>query len=337
MKAVAYTRCLPVTDPECLVDLELPDPAPGERDLRVRVSAVSVNPVDTKVRRGVAPAAGQPRVLGFDAAGVVESVGEQVTRFRPGDRVFYAGSRIRSGTNAELHCVDERIVGHAPRTLDDAQAAALPLTAITAWEALFDRLGLRLGAPHDAGTVLVTAGAGGVGSIAIQLARRLTGARVIATASRPESRDQALALGAHLVIDHSRPLSEALAEAGVKWVERIFSVSHTHLHFPEIAKSIAPQGRVCVIDDPDPIDVRLLKARCASLHWEAMFTRSTFETADMGEQGRLLDEVAALVDAGTLRTTHSRTLGRIDAATLRAAHAEIESGRTIGKLVLAGF
>ena len=337
MKAVAYTRCLPVTDPECLVDLELPDPVPGERDLRVRVSAVSVNPVDTKVRRGVAPAAGQPRVLGFDAVGVVESVGERVTRFRPGDRVFYAGSRIRPGTNAELHCVDERIVGHAPRTLDDAQAAALPLTAITAWEALFDRLGLRLGAPHDAGTVLVTAGAGGVGSIAIQLARRLTGARVIATASRPESRDQALALGAHLVIDHSRPLSEALAEAGVKWVERIFSVSHSHLHFPEIAKSIAPQGRVCVIDDPDPIDGRLLKARCASLHWEAMFTRSTFETADMGEQGRLLDEVAALVDAGTLRTTHGRTLGRIDAATLRAAHAEIETGRTIGKLVLAGF
>ncbi|MFZ4757046.1 MAG: zinc-binding alcohol dehydrogenase family protein [Burkholderiaceae bacterium] len=337
MKAVAYTRCLPVTDPECLLDLELPDPVPGERDLRVRVSAVSVNPVDTKVRRGVAPAAGQPRVLGFDAVGVVESVGASVTRFRPGDRVFYAGSRIRPGTNAELHCVDERIVGHAPRTLDDAQAAALPLTAITAWEALFDRLGLRLGAPHDAGTLLVTAGAGGVGSIAIQLARRLTGARVIATASRPESRAQALALGAHLVIDHSRPLSEALAEAGVKWVERIFSVSHTHLHFAEIAKSIAPQGRVCVIDDPDPIDVRLLKARCASLHWEAMFTRSTFETPDMIEQGRLLDEVAALVDAGTLRTTHGRTLGRIDAATLRAAHAEIESGRTIGKLVLAGF
>jgi zinc-binding alcohol dehydrogenase family protein len=276
-------------------------------------------------------------VLGFDAVGVVESVGASVTRFRPGDRVFYAGSRIRPGTNAELHCVDERIVGHAPRTLDDAQAAALPLTAITAWEALFDRLGLRLGAPHDAGTLLVTAGAGGVGSIAIQLARRLTGARVIATASRPESRAQALALGAHLVIDHSRPLSEGLAEAGVKWVERIFSVSHTHLHFAEIAKSIAPQGRVCVIDDPDPIDVRLLKARCASLHWEAMFTRSTFETPDMIEQGRLLDEVAALVDAGTLRTTHGRTLGRIDAATLRAAHAEIESGRTIGKLVLAGF
>jgi zinc-binding alcohol dehydrogenase family protein len=337
MKAVAYRRCLPVTDPESLVDVDLPDPVPGERDLLVRVHAVSVNPVDTKVRRGVAPPEGGLRVLGFDAAGVVEAVGPRVTRFRPGDAVFYAGSRSRSGTNAELHCVDERIVGRKPATLDFAQAAAMPLTAITAWEALFDRLQLRLGSPHDAGALLITAGAGGVGSIAIQLARRLTGARVIATASRPESRDQALALGAHLVVDHSKPLSEALREADVKWVERIFSVSHTHVHFPELAKLVAPQGRICVIDDPEPIDVRLLKARCASLHWEAMFTRSGFETPDMIEQGRLLDEVAALVDAGTLRSTHARTLGRIDAATLREAHAQVESGRTIGKVVLAGF
>ena len=337
MKAVAYRRCLPVTDPECLLDVELPDPVPGERDLLVRVHAVSVNPVDTKVRRGVAPPEGGLRVLGFDAAGVVEAVGPRVTRFRPGDAVFYAGSRIRPGTNAELHCVDERIVGRKPATLDFAQAAAMPLTAITAWEALFDRLQLRLGAPHDAGTLLITAGAGGVGSIAVQLARRLTGARVIATASRPESRAQALAFGAHLVVDHSQPLSEVLQAAGVKWVERIFSVSNTDAHFAELAKVVAPQGRLCVIDDPAPIDVRLLKARCASLHWEAMFTRSTFETPDMIEQGRLLDEVSALLDAGTLRTTHASTLGRIDAATLREAHARVESGRTIGKVVLAGF
>jgi zinc-binding alcohol dehydrogenase family protein len=337
MKAVAYRRCLLVTDPECLLDVELPDPVPGERDLLVRVHAVSVNPVDTKVRRGVAPPEGGLRVLGFDAAGVVEAVGPRVTRFRPGDAVFYAGSRIRPGTNAELHCVDERIVGRKPATLDFAQAAAMPLTAITAWEALFDRLQLRLGAPHDAGTLLITAGAGGVGSIAVQLARRLTGARVIATASRPESRAQALALGAHLVVDHSQPLSEVLQAAGVKWVERIFSVSNTDAHFAELAKVVAPQGRICVIDDPAPIDVRLLKARCASLHWEAMFTRSTFETPDMIEQGRLLDEVSALLDAGTLRTTHASTLGRIDAATLREAHARVESGRTIGKVVLAGF
>lgn len=338
MKAVAYRRCLPVTDPESLVDVELPDPVPGERDLLVRVRAVSVNPVDTKVRRGVPPPEGGLRVLGYDASGVVEAVGARVTRFRPGDEVFYAGSRIRPGTNAELHCVDERIVGRKPRTLGFAQAAALPLTTITAWEALFDRLQLRLGSPHDAGTLLVTAGAGGVGSIAIQLARRLSGARVIATASRPESREQALALGAHLVIDHSRPLGEGLAQAGVKWVERIFSVSHTERHWPELVKAVAPQGRICVIDDPaEALDARPLKARCASLHWEAMFTRSTFETPDMIEQGRLLDEVARLVDDGLLRTTHARTAGRIDAATLRAAHAQLESQSTIGKVVLEGF
>lgn len=337
MKAVAYTRCLPVTDPDCLVDLDLPEPVPRARDLRVRVQAVSVNPVDTKLRRGAPPPDGQPRVLGFDAAGIVESVGEAVTRFAPGDRVWYAGDRTRPGTDAELHCVDERIVGRMPATLTFAQAAAMPLTAITAWEALFDRLQLRLGSPHDAGTLLVTAGAGGVGSIAIQLARRLSGAQVIATASRDESRAQALALGAHRVVDHTRPLSEALRDAGVRWCERIFSVSHTHLHFPELAKAVAPQGRVCVIDDPEPFDVRLLKARCASLHWEAMFTRSSFETADMIEQGRLLDEVAELVDRGLLRSTHAATVGRIDARTLRDAHARIESGRTIGKLVLEGF
>jgi zinc-binding alcohol dehydrogenase family protein len=214
----------------------------------------------------------------------------------------------------------------------------MPLTAITAWEALFDRLGLRLGSPHDAGTLLVTAGAGGVGSIAIQLARRLSGARVVATASRPESRAQAERLGAHLVVDHSGPLSVALKDAGVKWVERIFSVSHTQQHWPELVQAIAPQGRICVIDDPtEPLDARPLKARCASLHWEAMFARSSFETPDMIEQGRLLDEVAALVDQGLLRTTHAATLGRIGAATLREAHARVESGRTIGKVVLEGF
>jgi NADPH2:quinone reductase len=276
-------------------------------------------------------------VLGFDAAGVVEAVGPSVTLFKAGDEVWYAGSRARSGTNAELHLVDERIVGRKPRSLDFAQAAAMPLTAITAWEALFERLQLRIGHPQDAGTLLITAGAGGVGSIAIQLARRLSGARIVATASRPQSREQAERLGAHLVIDHRQPLSQALQQAGIRWAERIFSVSHTHLHFAELAKAVAPQGRICVIDDPEPIDVRLLKARCASLHWEAMFTRSGFETPDMAEQGRLLNEVAALVDEGLIRSTHAQTLGRIDAAHLRAAHAAIESGNTIGKITLAGF
>jgi NADPH2:quinone reductase len=336
MKAIVQRQCLPATDPESLVDVELPSPVARGRDLLVRVHAVSVNPVDTKLRRNVPPEGGE-RVLGYDAAGVVEAVGPEVTLFAPGDEVWYAGSRARPGTNAELHLVDERIVGRKPRTLDFAQAAAMPLTTITAWEALFDRLGLVPGDRADAGTLLVTAGAGGVGSIAIQLARQLTGARIVATASRPESRAQAERLGAHHVIDHAQPLSAGLKALGIRWVERIFSVSHTHLHFPELARVVAPQGRICLIDDPEPIDVRLLKARCASLHWEAMFTRSGFETPDMGEQGRLLNEVAALVDAGRLQSTHARTLGPIDAANLRAAHAAIESGRTVGKLVLAGF
>ncbi len=310
---------------------------PGPRDLLVGVRAVSVNPVDTKQRRAVVPPAGEARVLGFDAAGVVESVGAQVSLFKPGDEVWYAGSRARPGTNAELHLVDERIVGHKPRTLDFARAAAMPLTTITAWEALFDRLGLQIGRPANPGTLLITAGAGGVGSIAIQLARRLTAMRIVATASRAESRAHALRLGADLVIDHARPISQALAEAGIRWVEAIFSVSHTHVHFAELARSVAPQGRICVIDDPEPIDVRLLKARCASLHWEAMFARSGFETPDMAAQGRLLNEVAALVDDGLIRTTHTTTLGPIDAAHLRAAHAQVESGQTLGKVVLAGF
>jgi NADPH2:quinone reductase len=287
MKAVAYRQYLPVDDPRCLLDIELPDPVPTGRDLLVRAHAESVNPVDTKVRRGVPPDEAGLRVLGFDAAGVVEAVGTGVTLFAPGDAIWYAGSLARPGTNAERHLVDERLVGPKPRTLDFAQAAAMPLTTITAWEALFDRLGL--------------------------------------------------GLGAHVVIDHAQPLSRGMKQAGIRWAERIFSVSHTHVHFPELAAIVAPQGRICVIDDPEPIDVRLLKARCASLHWEAMFARSAFGTPDMGEQGRLLGEVAAMVDEGLLSTTHADTLGPIDAATLRTAHTMIESGRTVGKWVLAGF
>jgi zinc-binding alcohol dehydrogenase family protein len=337
MKAIAYRTSLPAQDPNSLLDVDLPEPVATGRDILVRVKAVSVNPVDTKVRRNMAPAANELKVLGYDAAGVVHAVGPNVTLFKPGDEVWYAGSRVRSGTNAELHLVDERIVGHKPKSLDFAQAAAMPLTTITAWEALFDRLQLKLGRPHDAGTLLITAGAGGVGSMAIQLARRLTRAKVVATASRPESRAQAERLGAHVVLDHREPLSKAMQGAGLLWAENIFSVSNTGDHFPELAKIVAPQGRICVIDDPEMIDVRLLKARCASLHWEAMFARSGFETADMGEQGRLLNEVAALVDEGVLRCTHTETLGMINAENLRKAHAMIESGRTIGKVTLAGF
>ena len=336
MKAIAYFRCLPVTDSQSLVDIELPSPEAAGRDLLVRIRAVSVNPVDTKKRRHVPPADGQPSVLGFDAAGVVEAVGPEVTLFRPGDEVWYAGASTRPGANSELHLVDERLVGHKPRTLDFAQAAALPLTTITAWESLFDRLQLQRGSP-DGGTLLVTAGAGGVGSIAIQLAKRLTGVRVVATVSRPETRAQVERLGADLVISHAKPISEELKDAGIRWAEYIFSISHTDVHFAELAKSIAPFGRMCVIDDTGPIDIRLLKARSASLHWEGMFTRSGFGLPDMHAQGRLLNEVAGLVDRGLIRSTHSKTLGTINAANLRAAHALVESNRSIGKVVLEGF
>jgi NADPH2:quinone reductase len=337
MKAVASLQPLPSTDPACLVDVELPDPTPTGCDLLVRVEAVSVNPVDTKLRRLAGTTPGTPRVLGFDVAGVVEAVGPDVRLFTPGQRVWYAGARQRQGANAELHLVDERLVGRMPASLGFAQAAAMPLTTITAWESLFDRLQIPTGQPSQPGTLLVTAAAGGVGSIAVQLAKCLTAARVVATASRPESRAQALALGADLVIDHAQPISAQLAQAGIRWVDWIFSISHTDAHFAELAKSVAPFGRLCVIDETGPIDVRLLKPRSASLHWEGMFTRSGFGLPDMQAQGQLLTAVADLVDAGRIRSTHAQTAGRINAADLRAAHAAVESGRMIGKIVLAGF
>ncbi|MES2716097.1 MAG: zinc-binding alcohol dehydrogenase family protein [Pseudomonadota bacterium] len=337
MKAIAQLQCLPTTHPDCLVEIVMPKPEPAGRDLLVRVEAVSVNPVDTKLRRHAAPPPGQPRVLGYDVAGVVEAVGPDATLFQPGQAVWYAGARTRQGGNAEWQLVDERLVGRMPATLGFAQAAALPLTTITAWESLFDRLQLPMAGPAGQGTLLITAGAGGVGSIAVQLARCLTGARVVATASRPESRAQALALGADLVIDHGQPVSQELAAAGIRWVDWIFSVSHTDQHFAELAKSIAPFGRLCVIDETGPIDVRLLKARSASLHWEGMFTRSGFNLPDMGAQGQLLNQVADLVDAGRIRSTHAQGGGRITAANLVAAHAAVETGRMVGKFVLAGF
>ena len=334
MKAVGYTQNLPVTDPACLVDLELPEPQPGPRDLIVEVRAVSVNPVDTKVRMRAAPPAGAARILGYDAAGIVKSVGSGVTLFKPGDAVYYAGSRPRQGTNAERHAVDERIVGHKPASLTFAQAAAIPLTAITAWELLFDRLG----AHRDSrGALLITGGAGGVGSMMIQFARQLTGLTVIATASRPASRDWCLSLGAHHVIDHTQPLAQEMKRIGIPEVDLVASLTHTAKHFASLHPLIKPQGRFGLIDDPGTLDAMPLKERCISLHWEAMFARSTYETPDMIAQHRLLDEVARLVDAGTLRCPQSQHYGSINAANLIRAHALVESGTSIGKVVLEGF
>ena len=335
MRAVAYTRHgLSIDDPQALVDVELEMPTPGPRDLRVAVRAVAVNPVDAKVRRTAATEA--PRVLGFDAVGVVDAVGSEVTLFQPGDAVYYAGAIDRPGSNAQYQLVDERIVGRKPASLDDASAAALPLTAITAWELLFDRL--RIAEGGGAGQALLVIGAaGGVGSILVQLARQLTKLTVVGTASRAETRDWVLALGAHHVIDHSQPLEDGLARIGIHAVEHVASLTHTDQHYAQIIGVLAPQGQLGLIDDPGQLDVMALKRKSASLHWEFMFARPLHQTPDMQQQHVLLQRVAGLVDAGVLRTTLGEHLGLINAANLRRAHARMESNRAKGKIVLEGW
>jgi zinc-binding alcohol dehydrogenase family protein len=336
MKAVGYRKSLPITAEDALIDLEIERPTPTGHDLLVKVAAVSVNPVDTKVRVRAAPAEGEAKILGYDAAGTVEAVGKEVTLFKPGDEVFYAGSRARSGTNAEFHLVDERIVGPKPRSLSFGQAAAMPLTSITAWELLFDRLGVPPGKRREA-ALLVVGGAGGVGSMLIQLASRLTGLVVIATASRPETASWCRELGARHVVDHTRPLADELKRVGVPEVELIASLTATAKHFPSYPEILKPQGRVAVIDDPPTLDINPLKAKSASVHWESMFTRPIYATPDMIAQHHLLAEVASLVDAGVIRTTLNESFGRINAANLKRAHALVESGKSKGKVVLEGF
>ena len=340
MKAVGYYQPHPITHAESLLDLDLPAPTPGPRDLLVRVHAVSVNPVDAKMRMRSQPETGKAAVLGWDAVGVVEATGPEVRHYRAGDRVFYAGSIARPGTNAELHVVDERIVGLAPRSLDDAQAAALPLTSITAWELLFDRLQVPrspVASGAAAQSLLVIGGAGGVGSMLIQLARQLTGLKVIATASRPETRQWCLDLGAHAVIDHSQPFDPQLEAAGQPQVDMVASLTQTDQHLAQIVEALRPQGKFALIDDPKSLDATLLKRKSISLHWELMFTRSLFNTPDIEAQRELLNEVAKLVDAGRIRTTLNASLGTINAANLRQAHALLESGRAQGKVVLQGW
>ena len=336
MKAIGYRQNLPVDQPHALEDLELPAPIPGARDLLVRVKAVSVNPVDTKVRRNTAPPAGEAKVLGWDAVGLVEGVGADVHDFKVGDRVFYAGSITRPGANSELHVVDERIAARAPRTLEDGQAAALPLTAITAWELLFDRLRVAQGGGSGQ-SLMIVGGAGGVGSILIQLARQLTQLKVIATASRPETQAWCRELGAHAVIDHAQPLAQALQAGGHGQVDYVAALTHTDKHYAQIIESLKPQGAIGVIDDMAGLDLMAMKQKALSLHWELMFTRSMFGTPDMAEQGKLLAQVAQLVDAGRIRTTAGAHYGVINAANLRKAHAFIESGKAQGKVVLEGF
>ena len=337
MKAVSFYKSLPIEDPQSLVDVSIDAPSPRPRDVLVEVRAISVNPVDTKIRAGGGPGRpdGQLQILGWDAAGIVKETGNAVTLFRPGDEVYYAGSVDRAGSYAELQCVDERIVGRKPRTLGFAEAAALPLTTITAWEMLFDRLRLDASA---AGSLLIVGGAGGVGSIATQLARQLTRLKIIATASRPETVQWCRRMGAHHVIDHRQPLARQVKEILPGGVNYVLALTKAEDHFDELIEAMAPQSAMVLIENPARLlDVVKLKPKSISLHWEFMFTRSRYETPDMGEQGRLLNEVAALVDAGKVVSTMQANLGAINAANLRQAHALVESGKAIGKIVLAGF
>lgn len=341
MKAVGLTQYLPIDNPDSLLDVEVPTPTPSGRDLLVRVHAVSVNPVDVKNRAPRPTIETTPRILGWDAAGVVEAVGPDVTLFKPGDEVFYAGSIDRAGCDSELHLVDERIVGPKPRTLSFEEAAALPLTTITAWEALFDRLGIAKEPSTNQGrTVLIIGGAGGVGSIAIQIAEQVAGLHVIATASRPDSSKWCRQQGADLVINHRQPLKEELAAAGFATVDYILCTNSVEQYVTSMAEVIAPQGKICSIvatKGNEPIPMNLFMRKSVGFFYELMFTRPVFQTPDMQAQHDLLVEASRLVDAGTLRTTLTERFGSLNATNLRRAHARIESGTMIGKLALGGI
>jgi NADPH:quinone reductase len=338
MKAIGLSHYLPITDPASLQDIEVPTPHPSGRDLLVKVEAISVNPVDTKVRSQKGAVEAAPRILGWDAAGTVSAVGPGVTLFKVGDPVYYAGSITRPGANSAFHLVDERIVGHKPKTLDFTQAAALPLTTITAWEALFERLRISNDGADAGRRILIIGGAGGVGSIAIQLAKRLAKLTVIATASRAESVKWCKDLGADAVIDHFGDMPAQFKALGHAHADYVLCLNDTDRHFPAMAALVAPQGTICsIVGNTAPLAMEQLVGKSAGFVWELMFTRSKFGTPDMIEQHKLLNAAAALIDAGSIKTTLGEVYGGINAANLRRAHAALESGRTIGKIVLAGF
>ncbi|RMX21092.1 zinc-binding alcohol dehydrogenase family protein [Legionella jordanis] len=334
MKAIGYQDSLPIENEHSLLDIELPRPKASGRDVLVEVRAIAVNPVDTKVRLREQPSSGQYRVLGWDAVGVVKEVGEHVIFFQPGDEVWYAGDITRPGCNSEFHLVDERIVGRKPKQVSFEEAAALPLTSITSWELLFDRLGVTA---SEKGSLLITGAAGGVGSILVQLAKQLTTLTIIGTASREESKQWALQQGAHYVINHSQPMKEQLNSIGIGEVDYVASLTHTDAHAQELVNCLKPQAKLALIDDPEQLDIRIFKAKSISIHWEMMYTRSMFKTADMVRQHHILNEVSHLVDVGLIKTTIQENFGPINAQNLRKAHKLLESGQSRGKIVLSGF
>lgn len=336
MKAVAYQHAGAIASTDSLVSIEIESPVTRGHDLLVHVQAISVNPVDTKIRKNVSPESGQWKILGWDAVGIVEAVGEKVSLFKIGDEVWYAGALNRQGSNSELQLVDERIVGHKPKSLNMIEAAALPLTAITAWEMLFDRLQVPHTAPENT-TILVIGAAGGVGSITIQLLKQLTNLTVIGTASRTKTRSWVEQLGADYVLDHRQSLAEQIKQLNLTAPKYVFSTTQTDQHLADIAELIAPQGHFGLIDDPEQLDIKLFKSKSVSVHWEFMFTRSMYQTEDMIKQSELLNQVAQLVDDGRIKTTVSQVLSPINAENLITAHQQIESGSTKGKIVLHGF
>ena len=333
MKAISYIDGVDHGFQNPLVDIEKAMPSLKDRDLLVRIKAISVNPVDTKVRRN-SVVAGNMRILGWDAVGEVIEVGSGVQHFKVGDQVWYAGDLTRDGSNAEYQAVDERIVSLKPQSLSNAEAAALPLTAITAWEMLFDRFNVDL---DQSDNILVIGGAGGVGSIAIQLLKAKTNLRVIATASREETKAWVKSLGADYVIDHTEDLNTQIKALGLDAPRYIFSTNQTETYLPQISKLIAPQGKFGLIDDPKSLDIVEFKSKSVSVHWEFMFTRSMFNTTDIEQQSQLLHQVAELVDNHRIKTTLNQTLGKINAKNLKLAHELIETGRAKGKIVLEGF
>lgn len=336
MKAVAYQQANAITSNPTLVDIEIQPPIAQGYDLLVRVQAISVNPVDTKIRKNVSAEPDQWKVLGWDAVGIVEAIGDKVSNFEVGDQVWYAGALNRQGSNSEFQLVDERIVGHKPKSLNAEQAAALPLTTITAWEMLFDRLQIPKVAAENT-TILVIGGAGGVGSITIQLLKQLTNLTIISTASRSETKAWVEQLGADYVLDHRQSLAEQIKLLDLTAPKYVFSTTQTDQHLADIAELIAPQGHFGLIDDPETLDIKIFKSKSVSVYWEFMFTRSMFETEDMMKQSELLNQVAQLIDDGQIKTTLSQVLSPINATNLIKAHQQIESGSTKGKIVLHGF
>ncbi|MEH6452738.1 MAG: zinc-binding alcohol dehydrogenase family protein, partial [Psychromonas sp.] len=317
-----------------LMDVKLLKPVATGSDLLVKIEAVSVNPVDCKIRKTVNPINNEHKILGWDAVGVVESIGDQVSMFKEGDKVWYAGAINRQGANSQYHLVNEKIVSLAPKTIDSVTAAALPLTSITAWELLFDRFNIEA---DEQGCLLIIGASGGVGSVMVQLAKQLTNLTIIGTASRPETQDWVKSLGADHVIDHSKDLISQLSELGYDSVNYLASLTHTAAHMEAIIEMIAPQGKFGLIDDADVLDIMPFKRKCVSVHWEFMFTRSLFATGDMIEQHKLLAEVAKLIDSGLLKSTVANNFGTINAENLLKAHALLESGKSKGKIVLSGF